>query len=263
MRRVAFSSCVLMLLALGPLSERAVAWGDKGHRLIAAAAEERLSPRARKGVADLLGGQSLESVANWADLLGRGKGKGDGLSHFLSIPLESNDYDPGRDCPDGNCLIANLTKYIRILSDPKQPRDSRAEALKYVVHFVGDLHQPLHCAERNGDRGANTVRVRFFDRPSSLHQVWDSNIIDRILADNPSLTIADHARNLNGMERGGYWTRGTIVDWALESHKIAHVAYDIGDGNLSPSYYDKNKGVVAVQLSKAGVRLAKVLNDIF
>lgn len=254
-----------MLLALGPLSARALAWGDRGHRIIAAAAEERLSTRARKGVADLLGGRSLESEANWADLIGKGQGQGRGESnsHFVRIPWESNDYDPGRDCRGGDCLIESLVKYINVLSDPKQPRVRRADALKYVVHLIGDIHQPLHCTEKGKDGGGN-FQVKFFERSTNLHQVWDSNILDKVFSDYKDLTIAYYARHVNETaDRSRYSTRGTVVDWALESHRLARAAYETGDGNLREAYHDRSKQVVDGQLAKASVRLAKVLNDIF
>ena len=241
-----------MALVLGPLSARAVAWGDKGHRVIAVIAEGRLSPRARKGVADLLAGQSLESVANWANL-----NRGAGNSDLAPIPLDRNDYDPGRDC----CLIEYLVKYINIVSNPKEPRANRMTALKYVVHLVGDLHQPLHCIERNGDKGGERLGVKFFGRPASLHQVWDTNIVERGFT--RGLTAAGYARQLGGRYQSEYSAKGTVVDWALESHRLARGAYEIGDGNIGEDYYGRNKPVVDSQLSKAGVRLAKVLNDIF
>lgn len=253
------SVAALSLIVIGFNQPRALAWGAKGHQVIARVATERLSSRARKATAELLKGASLESVAAWADQV-----KSTASAHFISIPLDHNDYNPKADCT-GDCLITAIERNIAVLKDVNEPAAKRAEALKYVVHLIGDLHQPLHCSDNN-DANGNQVRVTFFNQPTNLHSVWDTSIIER-----EKLPAAAYASQLvEGMnaqksanQSGNYYLRGTTIDWALESHRLARNAYDLGDKTLGEDYYNSNKPIVDAQLFKAGIRLAKVLNDIF
>lgn len=229
------------------------AWGAKGHHIIAQIASSRLSSRARKGVSDLLQEQSLETASTWADLQ-----RSSQTFHFVSIPFDSKGYDQSGQCPQDNCLIEKIRSYRDIVEDPKETAARRAEALKYILHLVGDLHQPFHCIDRNG----NNVRVTFDKRPTNLHKVWDMDIIEKA-----NLTAEAYAGQIDDNEGGqqkGYSNiaRGTLVDWALESHSIARTAY-VDSGDLGDTYYRDHKEVVERQLYRAGVRLANILNDIF
>lgn len=257
----------LLLISTGLSQKPSFAWGSKGHQIIAHLAAERLSSRARKGVADLLGRASLESVANWADQM-----KANRDDHFLRIPLERNSYDAETDCIGGNCLIKAIENNISILSDYDKPPAARAEALRYIVHFIGDLHQPLHCANNN-DASGSKFPVSFFGVPTNLLKVWDEDIIDTIWDEYAvklgKVDFAAYDDQLSSMmdgkaQNGAGYTKGTITDWALDSHRLARNAYPAkGDTNLAEDYYNTNKPIVNEQLFKAGVRLAKVLNDIF
>jgi hypothetical protein len=248
----------LLLLSTGLSQKRSLAWGSKGHQIIAHIAAERLSSRARKGVADLLGRVPLESVANWADLTRAGR-----TDHFLPIPLDRNSYDENTDCAGGHCLIKAIELNISILGKYDEPKAKRAEALRYIVHLIGDLHQPLHCADNN-DAGGNKVQVYFFGRLTNLHKLWDEDIIN-----HDKTEVAVYAEqlsdNLGGKgQSGDMYTKGTITDWALDSHRLARNAYQMNDDKkLADDYYSNNKPIIDAQLFKAGVRLAKVLNDIF
>jgi hypothetical protein len=252
--------------------------------MVAQIAQNHLTNRSRRNVARLLGNASLASVANFADTVLHSNPPSTRRPetrkwHFVDIPVENpdNTYDPSRDCipsPDGDCAIAEIDRAKNTLTDPGATRAQRVEALKFIVHFVGDLHQPLHSAERNNDAGANLVRVTFIGAQSNLHRVWDSGMILRAMQ-QPNRS--NEGRYVRLLERG--ITSGTIsasdggtdVDWANEAHKAATMnaygklpgANPDGSFTLGQSYFTDNLVVVDQQMARAGLRLAKILNEAF
>lgn len=219
---------------------------------------------AKAGVKQLLGRHTLESVANYADQI-RAQRPATYNWHFVDVPKDATDYDPARDCqsgPKGDCVIAELARAQADLKNKSLAKAKRAEALKFVVHFVGDLHQPLHCSDNN-DKGGNDVKVKFLGKPSNLHRVWDSDIIT---AEHP--TAVDYADQLDSwldsLDTAAV-QKGTTTDWALAAHKLAKDdAYNIpADGDLDTSYVDANDPVIDEQLAVAGLRLAAILNAAF
>jgi hypothetical protein len=152
--------------------------------------------------------------------------------------------------------------------DPRADRSEKQEALKCLVHFIEDLHQPLHVGDNN-DRGGNLIQVRFFNRGSSLHRVWDSQIIEY-----KSANEQDWLRDINSLATSknvAEWSRGTPEDWATESLQLAKKAYCFpGTQNLIKSgtaldddYCRMALPIIQMQLAKAGVRVAATLNAIF
>ena len=268
-----------------------LAWWDTGHQIIAQVATDRLNPHARAAVKQILKndptGHTLVSVSGWADTVRKTPMLETYNWHFVDIPVEAQPetYDAARDGkPDpakGDCIIAALNREVPLLTDPNASPTERAQALKFVTHFIGDLHQPLHCAERNGDAGGNTVKVTFFGATHdsapfqtslwNLHAVWDGGLIDHSHRGRKAYVHALEAwiatQNVAVIESGSY------VDWANETHgQAVHHAYRTADGSgafpstggeIDQAYYDANIVVVDQQLAKAGVRLAKVLNDAF
>jgi hypothetical protein len=252
------------------LPSRAVAWGGDGHQIVALIAEERLTPEARRAVADLLGpGNHISDaeVANWADQVRRER-RDTGPWHYVDIPLECKAYDPGRDGKGGNNVVDRLVAFEAVLADARAPKEARAEALRFVVHLVGDLHQPLHCADRNGDKGGNG-RLVFFPgrgRAVNLHQTWDSLVL---LRHRGTARVLDYAVKLNAAvstAQAEQWQAGAPEAWANEAHEVAAKVVYAGvpaDGpppRLDAVYLAKAAQVTDEQLQKAGVRLAAVLN---
>ena len=169
-------------------------------------------------------------------------------------------FDRARDCKEDQCVVAAIEKYTAILRDKSQPKDKRREALTFVVHFVGDIHQPLHTAG-DKDRGGNDIKVRYLGSETNLHTVWDSMLIEW----GPA-TVEDYATYLLEFELRGRPVEelqsGTAVDWINESHYAAvKYGYDIGTGNLGGDYAKHNIGVVYERLLRGGLRLRKVLED--
>jgi hypothetical protein len=252
-------------------------------------AEHYLNAKAKSRVLGLLeadrladgqpsGRRTLGEVASWADEIKDFEwGKRRSSWHYDDVPLcEAAEYS--KYCKNGRCASAQLAREIEILANERARPGQRNEALKWVVHLLGDLHQPLHAANR-GDRGGNRVQVSFFgerDNPPygslNLHAVWDVSMVRRLIADRGgesaivSAPIADGTRDA--------WGRGSISDWAVESHRIARdTVYPLLPVEASCSkkivevvaigqaYYAKAAPVIEIQIRKAGVRLAQMLNE--
>jgi hypothetical protein len=240
---------------------RTAAWGRIGHQAIADVAQQRLSPAAKKGVYELLHGATLASVATEADNWVHSHPETERW-HWVDIPITAAHYDAARDCKTeegrGDCVIAEIDRLVATLRDRERPEDERAQALKFLVHFVGDLHCPVHSGD-NADRGGNDTPVVFFDRLTQVHSVWDSGAINRIA---PTVTEWDELLEKSTLTVSA---EGTPIQWAEEAHDLARdVAYRLpADKVLGQDYVDLARPVVELQLLRAGVRLAKMLNDIF
>jgi len=261
-------AAVLSLL----LPSLAHAWGGDGHQIVCLIAEDRLTSAAKAGIHGLLGDANISDaeIASWADEIRRQRQE-TGPWHYVDIPTDAKGFDAKRDGQNGNNVTDKINDFKAVLEDPKATRNARVEALKFLVHFVGDIHQPLHCAERNKDKGGNARLVFFLDRPqaTNLHSVWDTAIL---LNHKGSVRNADYAEKLNAAikpQRAAEWAKGTTVDWANEAHDLAvSVVYkDVpADGpppKLNQAYVDAAGAVIDQQLQCAGVRLATILNDIF
>jgi len=255
----------------------AFAWGPEGHDLVARIAEAELTPAVRARVAEILGpGQTIVSVSSWADRV-RNQRPETGPWHYIDIPITQPHLDIARDCPKGDCVIRKIEDFEAVLKDPATPPEKRREALMFIIHFVGDLHQPLHCSD-NKDRGGNDVHISFNGHNGNLHSLWDSGLLGRIGTEDalfPKLS-ADAAKHRKK------WAKGTVESWAEESHKDAqkivygklpkpskapaHAAALANPAPAAPlaisaAYEKKADPLIAEQLEKAGVRLAYVLNS--
>jgi hypothetical protein len=236
------------------------AWFDLGHRTVALIAEGRLTPQAAAAVQDILAGQSMADASLWADQI-RGQRRDTGPLHYVNIPLQASAYDPATQCPGGQCIIAAIEDERRVLTDPRASSVERAEALKFLIHFMGDLHQPLHVSDNN-DRGGNGAQVQFFGAGTNLHKVWDGLLIERADVTDTDQYLARLTLQMALLDLGTF-ERGTVVDWAMEGHQVAvENAYRIPrNRQLGERYEAANMPLVDLAIIKAGVRLAMVLNE--
>ena len=241
----------------------AFGWGGEGHSLIARIAWDEMTPAARAKAQEILGpGVTLESIASWADQVRRNRSES-APWHYIDIPIDKPHLDMARDCAKGDCVIAKIEEFRKVVKDPATPPVQRKEALMFLVHFVGDMHQPLHCSD-NKDRGGNEVRVQFGDRPSNLHSLWDSGLLGLMPKEDElfAVYVKDAAKHKK-------WGNGSVRDWAEEAHKVSvKITYGllpkVAPGQPEPigtAYELKAEPVVKVQIEKAGVRLARVLNE--
>lgn len=244
------------------------AWGPAGHRIVAGIAQRHLTPHARQKIAQILGQHvTLASVANFADAI-RNSQPATKPYHYVDIPKDETNYDPSqRYCTDQqnhhNCALAVLERFKQDVVNPHKTPAQRQFALKFIIHLVGDMHQPLHCSDNN-DGGGNALHVRFFNQSTDLHHLWDSDLITRTgLSVSAYVNFLDSG--LSDQEIDSV-QQGTTIQWALESHTLARTnAYDsvVSHANLGQAYFATNKPVVDTQLRRGGLRLAKVLNDLF
>jgi len=235
------------------------AWGDFVHRVIGRVAAQQLSPSAQQKVHTLLGNQTLADVSNDADKWRESRPETSPW-HYVNIPFAATTYLRDRDCPQDNCVIAIIDRYRTTLADRSRERSARKEALIFLVHFVADLHQPLHCIDNN-DRGGNDVAVTFFGEPATLHSVWDFGLLAH--ARLKESTYVKRLQKMIATRNMEKLQRGTITDWALESHALAKAhAYQLPpNGEIGSNYYNANIPIVDNQMAKAAVRLARVMND--
>jgi hypothetical protein len=204
----------------------AAAWGGDGHQITCLIAEDRLTPAAKAAIHKLLGADvniSDAEVASWADVEKRSH-RNQGPWHYVDIPADAEKFDAKRDGRGGDNVIDKIEEFEKTLANTSKPKLEREQALRFLVHLVGDVHQPLHCAERDGDKGGNTIKIQFLDRQSTklnLHQAWDSLIL---LSHKGKTRNADYADALNAKvttKQAAEWEKGTAEDWANESHAIA------------------------------------------
>jgi len=235
-------------------------WGPSGHRIVARVAQARLTPKASAEVARLLQGGSLASVASWADSV-RTKRPETGPWHYVDIPTWESSYNAQRDCKDGLCIIVALTDQLAILGGTRRTTAERGDALRFVVHFMGDLHQPLHAGER-GDKGGNDVKLSFNGKSTNLHAVWDSGLL-AATGESEDAFVASITARLARRGDIASISRGSILYWAMESHDVAR---DVVYPFLPPSleldnrYLAEVRPVLEDRLLRGGVRLAVVLN---
>ena len=234
-------------------------WWDLGHRIVARLAETRLTPHTREAVRDILEGQSLADASVWADNIRQYRHDADKL-HYVNIPLADTRYVPERHCPGGQCIIAAIEQERHLLADPAASSGQRAEALRFLIHFMGDMHQPLHVGD-DGDRGGNLRAVIFLGHPTDLHKVWDGELIDSSVA-NQDVYFELLRKRMGSLDLRKL-EAGTVVDWAMEGHRIAaeHVYRLPRDGRIGRAYVRANRPIIDRALIAGGVRLAKVLNE--
>lgn len=255
---------LIWLLAAGSLASAGPSlpfrWGPDGHRIVADIALQRLSPAAADETRRLLGGQNINEVASWADAV-RSQRPNTAPWHYIDIEITDTSYVPSRDCKENACVIWAVESQLAVLADRTKGDSLRAEALKFVVHFVGDLHQPLHAGER-ADKGGNDVKLTFQGKLSNLHAVWDSGILlsfGQTDAEIVHQLDADIARRSDIKTLSG----GTVTQWVMESHDIARdVVYKNLPNSLeiNQAYVDAARPVIYERLLRGGIRLAAMLD---
>lgn len=254
-------------------------WSGQGHRLVGLIAAERLTPAARAEVRRLLDGHTLADVANWADTIRSDQQQTYGW-HFLNIPPDASGYDRDRDCPRAagvaegsrsdrwrDCAVDRILFWEQRLADVTLDRADRAIALKFLVHFVGDLHQPFHTL--GVGRGGNDVQVRVFGEancadegekpfPCNLHSVWDGRLIARRSLDDRAYVA--RLQKLIVDKRLASQPAGTPAQWAEQSWRLAKEALVTPGTNIDEAYYQRHIAMIDDRIALAGVRLATVLN---
>lgn len=288
-------SLLLIPTLLVSLALPSQAWWDIGHRAIARLAAERLTPQARARVATLLGvpdnpasvADTLAAVSTWADEV-KGSTK-TGTWHYIDLTLQDKKNGFAKRCENDDCVTVRIRLFREQLAGKrKDPRWTDAEALKFVVHFVGDLQQPLH-ASSDADQGGNCERLDPpVDTARNLHALWDGGMLKEVTDDDRVLAgqLETYSGNLSKGQRKR-WAKGDEVKWAWESHELAEkiiyrrlnipVEAEVFPANckaapasiqdfkpvVDKTYIAEMQPVLREQLTKGGLRLAAVLNKAF
>jgi hypothetical protein len=273
---------LLMLAALLGAATPAHAWWEYGHETVATIAMASVKPQTRARIGRLLArsdlletptcpARTIEQASVWADCV---KTLKDRYSYAYNWHYQNIDvcrpFDLKANCPDGNCVARQIERDVRLLADRSQPTRVRVEALVFLIHFMGDLHQPLHAGDRH-DRGGNDMKADYGFRPNSnLHSIWDGLLADRAISTPPGGPM-NILSTVPVAERQAE-AAGSVEDWSRESWQVAHDAYAalLGDAcapiPASRPVLDNNKiaaliPVLRQQVARGGLRLARLLDE--
>lgn len=259
-------SLLLVLLVVSLVAPNAFAWGKGGHIIVARLAQDRLSNDAEGKMREILGSPFIANNAADPDTWRRNQGAQLTANwHFVNIPLDEETYDADRDCGGSQCVVAQIGAMRDVLADTAQKPEVRREALIYLVHFVGDLHQPFHCgsgtlANGRSDLGGNLVNVKINGQNDNLHHVWDATLLE-----TRDLNAADYVQHLVDEVLAGRdpssLNGGTPEEWANESHAIAISEKVDNNATLDEAYVEKNVETVDERLLLAGLRLARLIEE--
>ena len=252
---------VIMMVNLSVISQPTFAFGKTGHRITGKIAEFYLSDESRKRIEKLIPTESLAEISTYADEMRSNPSefwqKTAGPYHYATVP-DGYKYAFKNAPPQGDVITA-IKKYSKVLVDKKSSIDDQKLALKLIVHFIGDLHQPLHVG--NGrDRGGNDFSVIYFGNKTNLHAVWDSKIID-----DQQLSYSEWADWLNkkiSAEDLNHWKTTDTLIWLNESQEMRDLIYP-ENKNIGWQYQYQHLPKIKQRLSQAGVRLAHYLNYLF
>lgn len=243
------------------LSNQALGWGQTGHRVTGAIAEQYLSDDAKAQIAALFPNESLAEISTYADEMRSHPSefwrRTASPWHYVSVPEGKTYKEVG--APEVGDAYTALFDFANTLKDDKASEEDKKVALHFIVHIIGDLHQPLHAG--NGtDRGGNDVKLKFFWEDTNLHRVWDSQMID-----GKKLSYSEWTHWLSDKispEMASEWNEPDPLVWIAESTKIRDTIYP-KDDELSYRYQFEHLPTVKTRLQQAGVRIAAYLNDVF
>ncbi|WP_109339192.1 S1/P1 nuclease [Saliniradius amylolyticus] len=260
MRKPAFAAAALIAAAIN-YSPDANAWGQTGHRITGAIAEQYLTSEAKAAIDRILGPEDLAEASTWPDEMRSHPSEfwqeTASPYHYVTVPEGKHYHQVG--APEQGDAYTALEGFSKTLQDEEASLEERQLALRFIVHIIGDLHQPLHAG--NGtDRGGNDVKLSFFWENSNLHRVWDSGLIDR-----QQLSYSEWTSWLNRRitaEEVADWQSAPPLQWIEESTDIRDVIYPDSDA-ISWDYKFKHLPKVKMRLKQAGVRMAAYLNQLF
>lgn len=249
----------LLLLVLYSFSNQLFGWGQTGHRITGAIAEKYLTSKARRNIQKLIDNESLAMVSTWMDEIRSEPAYNHTHDwHWVTIP-DGMTYEQTEKNPKGDVIEA-IQRLSNVLKNKNESDSARRDALKMLVHLVGDIHQPLHVG-RGDDRGGNDVKVRWFGQNSNLHRVWDSDMIEAY-----KLSYTEYADFIlrKYSKQANSWKSTNPLQWAYESMQPREHIYDFDPKkSLGFEYHYKMRDLYEMRLMQAGVRIAALLNEIF
>jgi hypothetical protein len=263
-----------LLFLVISISTPSLAWGPEGHQIVADIARSHLTETTKHHIRELLGNDDLAAISTWADEVRAQRPETFGW-HFVDIPMNTSGFSEQRDChrPDEkhpqtradhhNCVVDRIEVFERALADKNESQADRVEALKFLVHFVADVHQPLHAI--GAARGGNDIHVSEFGSSQcgnglcNLHSTWDTGLIAHAGRSEPDY-VADLEKLISSrnLQREA---NGTPETWANESFHLAQKVWLHDGGEVDEAYFRKNIASLDERLALAGLRLAALLNQ--
>jgi hypothetical protein len=260
-----YKAVLIAATVAASLPSPAAAWGQLGHRVIGEIADERTSGKTRAEIELILGEEDLAEASTWADEERSNPAvfwqREAGPYHYVTVPEGQTYAEVG--APEEGDALSALDRFVATIRDPDASREDKALALRFIVHIVGDVHQPLHAGSGD-DRGGNDVKVRWFGDNTNLHSVWDSKMIE-----GQNLSYTEYAtwlnRQIEPIETIAWWDANPQV-WIGESTRIRDTIYPAADEevpNLGYAYQYEHLGTAEKRMQQAGVRLAAYLDWLF
>ena len=251
---------LIALIAIVGICE-CLAWGQKGHDIVCTIAQRHITKKAQKAIADLLDGRSMVYWANWLDNASNTPEYAYSKTwHYKNIDA-AETYENAMLNERGDVVRAAEAQ-IELLKDKSTSREDRQLALKILIHVVGDMHQPLHMGHRT-DLGGNRWPVTFFRETTNLHSLWDG----KLLESGHKWTHNEWADEIDRLSKDEQEAAclGTLDDWAKQTYEVCNEVYAASpeSSELSYSYVSRWTPVVEQQLERGGLRLARLLNEIF
>jgi hypothetical protein len=241
-----------------------ISWGVIAHRTIAEIAGNHLSPKAKAAVTALLGTEDMPIVSTFADEIRySAEYKYTSPWHYLNVKqgLTFEEFKKTV-LTDTSANVYNaLVKMEAQLRNPKSTKDEKTFALKMIIHFVGDLHQPMHVS-RAEDKGGNDIKLKFQGKDTNLHSLWDSGLVEyNGFTFTEMATALDHISDLKIKQ----WQSDPVMKWLYESYQISDTLYKEIEvsSTLDYTYYPKHSELYKMRIQQAGIRLAGLLNEIY
>jgi hypothetical protein len=246
---------VLLIIFIFLLASQALAWGPRGHKIVAQIAKKYLDPSVADSLEYYLEDISLEKAGYWMDEVVMNSSY-DFMEPWHFVAIENDKTYVRSKNPDIVNVLENL---INTLDKKNSTKKEMLLSIKILTHLVADIHQPLHCGFAK-DKGGSKLKVRFFFTSTDLHEVWDKEILEyQAITTEDCLRLAS---NFTKKDIANY-QRVDVLKWMEESRALLSYVYDFKGNKLGDEYLDKNTPIIKMQLVKAGLRLAAVLNQTF
>ncbi|WP_249319086.1 S1/P1 nuclease [Pseudoalteromonas sp. BDTF-M6] len=269
--RSSFKAAVMAMLMLGTTfgityGNQAWAWGANGHRIIGAIAEQHLTPEAKAQVMAILQGQSLARASTWADEMRSAPGpfwqRQSSRWHYINIDSQheflNTEHRAHIDKTDIKDAYSAILSAMSALSKADTSATDKQFYLRFLIHLIGDIHQPLHVG-RSADRGGNRINVEFFSQVTNLHRLWDTQLIA-----HQQLSYSEYKDFICCTQTQVAQNQTVDVKgWLLESHHLANKIYSHSDERLGYEYVYQYQTMMEQQLRRGGLRLAALLNHLY
>lgn len=266
LKNVKYSISTTILIGALFASSEVSAWGQNGHRVVGKIAELHISETTKNALAPYLQGESLAQISTWPDEMRSAPGefwqKKSSRWHYINANKNANfsfNHSHTKHKETVTNILEGIHYSVQVLKDDNAGLDAKQFSLRFLVHLVGDSHQPFH-AGRSEDRGGNRIKVSFFGQETNLHSLWDTKLVE-----NENLSFTEYAQfiNTDNSELISEYLASTPTVWLEESHHLATKLYKSTNDEIGYSYIYNNTPIVKTRLLQAGVRLAGLLNLLY